>query len=523
MVDTVRQRFLVVASFFLISFACFSVFSSENNPKEHRHTSYLRAEKNASDTSELESILSENHSKSKEINSKMYLGEWRNQLKGPVLGELESQEGRAYFYAMEKEFGNSAFFTIVFFDGKWESDDLYAIRVRDAEFNPEKHELTHNGTIALISSKNLNNSTYKGSSKFSFWTKKGSIDENGTELRSQGWVSIPERNLYIQLELHILTETEYKEPIVTYCFIISCISVALIFAFAKHTQDCALSENHAKKTSMLMLSMNAIIDCFLCLWHLNRAFQVFIAFDYLMLASFWNFAAFMVVQGRLLLIVWKAHNSEIQNQGLEALRRHYSNFQSRFCLLVIGVVIGLVVFDFLYLLTILVLHSFFVPQIYMNAKNGYRDSVSPIFILTLFGARTTLILYFFGCPSNFIVMEPNYQYCLVFVCYMGLQVAFMLLQRSRLGPRFFVPRVLRPQAYNYYRSFAEEKDFEESECIICMTPLNIPGKNSPEVVNKSRTMHTPCGHMFHEDCLVNWMNIKMECPTCRSGLPLLEE
>lgn len=32
-------------------------------------------------------------------------------------------------------------------------------------------------------------------------------------------------------------------------------------------------------------------------------------------------------------------------------------------------------------------------------------------------------------------------------------------------------------------------------------------------------MLTPCDHVFHQGCLTRWMDIKMECPTCRRELP----
>merc|ERR1711976_809457 len=32
---------------------------------------------------------------------------------------------------------------------------------------------------------------------------------------------------------------------------------------------------------------------------------------------------------------------------------------------------------------------------------------------------------------------------------------------------------------------------------------------------KDKIMRTPCGHEFHIPCLVNWMQMKMECPSCR--------
>ena len=40
-------------------------------------------------------------------------------------------------------------------------------------------------------------------------------------------------------------------------------------------------------------------------------------------------------------------------------------------------------------------------------------------------------------------------------------------------------------------------------------------------IKKDFFMKTPCNHSFHNKCLINWMSIKMECPTCRKNLPIL--
>jgi hypothetical protein len=34
-------------------------------------------------------------------------------------------------------------------------------------------------------------------------------------------------------------------------------------------------------------------------------------------------------------------------------------------------------------------------------------------------------------------------------------------------------------------------------------------------------MTTPCRHHFHEECLAQWLEVKLECPTCRTELPPL--
>jgi len=36
---------------------------------------------------------------------------------------------------------------------------------------------------------------------------------------------------------------------------------------------------------------------------------------------------------------------------------------------------------------------------------------------------------------------------------------------------------------------------------------------------KCEFMRAPCGHSFHTVCLLNWMDVKLECPSCRSRLP----
>lgn len=39
---------------------------------------------------------------------------------------------------------------------------------------------------------------------------------------------------------------------------------------------------------------------------------------------------------------------------------------------------------------------------------------------------------------------------------------------------------------------------------------------------KKTIMKTPCNHKFHVPCLLEWMNVKLECPVCRKKLPSLE-
>lgn len=80
---------------------------------------------------------------------------------------------------------------------------------------------------------------------------------------------------------------------------------------------------------------------------------------------------------------------------------------------------------------------------------------------------------------------------------------------------------------------AAGEDGEEETCAICMNALSmetdIPFE--PAIVDKpyirrlaskkGEIMKAPCKHMFHISCLVNWMQVKLECPSCRKELPSL--
>ena len=121
----------------------------------------------------------------------------------------------------------------------------------------------------------------------------------------------------------------------------------------------------------------------------------------------------------------------------------------------------------------------------------------------------------------------------------------MLLAQDRFGARFFIPKRFLPQKYDYHRPrpppqplgggagggggggrggggnvgtvavLPQDLDLgdgggcTDNDCVICMA----------EVEDEDAFMIAPCDHVFHKDCLLQWMQVKMECPTCRAPLP----
>jgi transmembrane E3 ubiquitin-protein ligase len=51
------------------------------------------------------------------------------------------------------------------------------------------------------------------------------------------------------------------------------------------------------------------------------------------------------------------------------------------------------------------------------------------------------------------------------------------------------------------------------ECSICYDAIDIR--------DRQKYMLAPCNHLFHRECLAQWMDVKMECPICRTELPAL--
>lgn len=79
---------------------------------------------------------------------------------------------------------------------------------------------------------------------------------------------------------------------------------------------------------------------------------------------------------------------------------------------------------------------------------------------------------------------------------------------------FLVKRLLVPPSSKILPIFFQDEEgskrFETNECCICLDKFN--------ETNKAKM---PCGHYFHTDCILNWVDKKkrnMNCPICRQNL-----
>lgn len=273
----------------------------------------------------------------------------------------------------------------------------------------------------------------------------------------------------------------------------------------------------AAKVSILCIAMQAMMDAYDSFLHLCLGLSSQYMFNTIAVVSLFKFILFSLLEARYMLTIWRQRRSEAFNQGWEAVRRELSWLYSRFYgILILGMMLIYNNLDNLQYIA-LAFQAFWVPQIFQDAWQGSRSALRPAFFGGIAVTRSLMMLYLWGCPEGIFSDDlyprlpgaPSWKICAGVVLLQAAQVTVMMLQKV-LGPRWFIPWICMPQAYNYHRSVEVENG---TECVICMSEID------PE---DAQRVTTPCNHFFHRACLEQWMDVKMECPTCRMTLPCIQ-
>jgi len=271
------------------------------------------------------------------------------------------------------------------------------------------------------------------------------------------------------------------------------------------------------KVSMACIALQAMSDAYESFLHICLGLSSQYMFNSMAVIALFKFLLFSFLEARYLLIILKHRRPQVFSEGWEAVRAEVSSLYARFYgVLVLGLMLLYRNLDKLNLFT-LFLQAYWIPQIAWSAWIGTRPALTRHFILGISFSRLMLPLYVWGCPVNIFSGElyprlstaPSVGYCCILVSFQVVQVTVLLLQ-EKLGPRWFIPWVCMPWAYNYHSFQAIDAG---TDCVICMTELD------PE---DGKRVVTPCSHHFHEACLREWMEVKMECPTCRTEIPPIE-
>lgn len=326
-----------------------------------------------------------------------------------------------------------------------------------------------------------------------------------------GQVSAVECGFSLRFETMLVNTALLSQKVIHYSIWVNLLCIFQISCFLSQMKE---DGPEVSKVSMACIGLQALTDAFDSFLHMALGLSTQYMFNSLAVIAFVKFLLFSFLEARYLLIILRHRRHEQFAQGWEVVRREVSQLYTQFYgALLIGMLIiyqSLEHLDFI----VMLLQAYWVPQILRDAWYGSRSCLKTSFIWGISLSRLLLPLYLWGCPKSIFRGDiyprlpgaPNSQWCSFMLIAQLAQVSILLLQQ-RYGPRFFVPWACMPWAYNYGRFMAIEPG---TECVICMVELN------PE--DGTRCV-TPCNHAFHKACLEQWMEVKMECPTCRAELP----
>jgi len=350
------------------------------------------------------------------------------------------------------------------------------------------------------------------------WQEAQPIGVGAEEIVMNGTLFSENCGLTVHIDASYVRLEEYYAKAVNYTVMVTVISFVQVLLLIRQMESTN-TQASAAKVSLMSIGIQAIMDAYLCLLHLTAGIVVEALFNAFATAAFFEFIIFAVFEMRYLLAIWRARRSGFSDPI--SARRELSMLYTRFY----GALLLVIFFAYqlqAYLRgVVFILYSFWIPQIVHCVRADVRQPLRPLYVLGISATRLALPLYLFGCPKNMLRIEESPYLCAALVAWVMLQAGVLMLQ-AHFGPRCFIPKRFLPPKYDY---FQEAKPFQSGsgepgdvesgaeivECVICMTPVDA-GRPAARMV-------TPCNHFFHSGCLQRWMDVKMECPTCRRILP----
>ncbi|EGG23930.1 hypothetical protein DFA_06068 [Cavenderia fasciculata] len=325
-------------------------------------------------------------------------------------------------------------------------------------------------------------------------------ESNENQIRLSGSYVSTFCMLDIKIEAASILLSVYQSKRINYILMVTLCSFIQIFVLIKQ-MDYTGTQTGAAKVSLYTVGMQTIIDAYLCLIHLTAGIVIESMFNAFATAAFFQFVSFSLFGMRYLLIILKARRPQAFADGWHSLRREFSIFYLRFYSFLIGGFMIIYYMSHLFHLFLFIMYSFWVPQIYNNATRCTRRPFLWQYVLGMSFSRLAIPLYFFGCPYNFIPVEPDYTFSLMLFNWMCLQI-FVLYLQEKWGPQFFIPKRFLPPKYQYARQIAPTIR-DGQQCVICMCDVE---------ADDNDYMITPCDHLFHSRCLLEWIEYKMSCP-----------
>ena len=272
-------------------------------------------------------------------------------------------------------------------------------------------------------------------------------------------------------------------------------------------------------------------------------------FEYLTMASIGLFFG-CLVKMRLAFMAVQFQNANNENLNQRNCSNPVMNFAVKVLvsMSVFYIASFFIMINWWYSYYLIPFYLFPVLQIWKAAKLGTRKVFKWQFQLLLWPQSLIIPIFLKGYDNNFIKLTPNVLvHSIIVPSMIGFFLQYSMMQHV-FGPRFCFLACFFPAPHKYQlpiKNLAKEKSDDEEAlmCPICYGEQDsdptyaaretFTHESSDAVANNSgarqepqlrakpqkKCMMTPCKHYYHPSCLKQWMDQKMECPTCRTELP----
>lgn len=225
-----------------------------------------------------------------------------------------------------------------------------------------------------------------------------------------------------------------------YMMIVSLIQIVILLRQLLHTQ----SQSVASNVSLLCIGWQALLDAILCISHIFLCLVMQPLFTAFASVAFFKLLIFCVIEMKYMAIIIQArHNAT----GIthDDLRRQITMLHLKFY--------GALIFSILAFwsfgqtnksLYILLLYSFWVPQIILNIITESRKPLHPYYLYGMSLTRSVAPVYVFAIQNNFLKeVNPDFPtepvMCEMLILWIGIQTA-ILFGQAKYGTRFMIPQ-----------------------------------------------------------------------------------
>lgn len=229
----------------------------------------------------------------------------------------------------------------------------------------------------------------------------------------------------------------------SFYMMLTCLTqIVILLRQLLHTQ----SQSVASNVSLLCIGWQTVLDAILCIGHIFLCLVMQPLFTAFASVAFFKLLIFCVIEMKYMAIIIQARNNA-NNTGLtqEDMRRQITLLHLKFYGALMSAILA-----FWYLgqsnrtLYVLLLYSFWVPQIILNIITESRKPMHPYYMYGMSLTRSVAPIYVFAVRNNFLKeVNPDFptepKMCQLLILWIAIQTAILFAQ-SKYGTRFMIPK-----------------------------------------------------------------------------------